>query len=75
MWKNEKFTLIEKIFHDINSFVNSLVKMLLSRNFRRKMGESGFLQFPHCGKHPTVGSFPINGRITQKILTIVMQQA
>ena len=38
MWKYEKFTLIEKIFREINS----MVKTLLSRNFCSKMRESKF---------------------------------
>ena len=33
VWKNKKFSLTEKIFREINSCVNSLVKLLLSRNF------------------------------------------
>ena len=31
VWKNAKFTLIEKIFRQINSLVISLVKTLISR--------------------------------------------
>ena len=34
--KNQKFTLIEKIFHQITYLVISLVKLLLSRNFCQK---------------------------------------
>ena len=40
VWKNEKFTLTEKIFRQINSLVTSLVKnvhVLISRNFCQKM--------------------------------------
>ena len=36
LWKNEKFSLIEKIFRQINSLVFYLVKTLLSRNFCQK---------------------------------------
>ena len=33
VWKNEKFTVTEKKFRQINSIVTSLVKALFSRNF------------------------------------------
>ena len=36
MWKNEKFSLTEKIFRQINSLVTYLVKPLFSRNFWQK---------------------------------------
>ena len=36
VWKNEKFTLTEKIFREIDSLVTSFVNMLLSRNFCSK---------------------------------------
>ena len=36
VWKNEKFSLTEKIFRQINSLVTCLVKPLHSRNFWQK---------------------------------------
>ena len=33
VWKNEKFTVTEKKFRQINSLVTSLVEKLFSRNF------------------------------------------
>ena len=36
VWKNEKFTLKQKIFRQINSLVISLEKTLLSRNISKK---------------------------------------
>ena len=36
VWKSEKFSLIEKIFRQINYLVISQVKTLLSRNFCQK---------------------------------------
>ena len=36
VWKNEKFTLIEKIFRQINSLVISFVKTLISRKICQK---------------------------------------
>ena len=36
VWKNEKFTLIEKIFREINFLLIILEKTLLSRNFCQK---------------------------------------
>ena len=49
MWKNEKFSITEKKFRQINYLVivNSLVKPLLSRTFCEKSVRE-FLQFPHC---------------------------
>ena len=35
-------------FREINFFVGSLVKAMLSRDFLSKSCESKFLQFPHC---------------------------
>ena len=37
LWKNEKFSLTEKIFRQINFLVICLVKTLLSRNFCQEM--------------------------------------
>ena len=48
VWKNEKLSLTEKEFRQINHLVISLVKLLLSLNFLRKKYEREFLQFPHC---------------------------
>ena len=39
VWKNEKFSLIEKKIRQINYLVIHLVKPLLSRNFCQKYGE------------------------------------
>ena len=36
LWKNEKFTITEKIFRQINYLVTSLVSVLISRNFHQK---------------------------------------
>ena len=44
-WKNEKFSLTEKIFREINSLVTFLVKMLLSRNFCQKCVRVNFRYF------------------------------
>ena len=38
VWKNEKFTLVDRIFRQINSLVNPL----LSRNFCQKMARVNF---------------------------------
>ena len=46
VWKNEKLSLTEKLFRQINYLVISLVKPLLSRNFCKK-SEREFLQFPY----------------------------
>ena len=46
LWKNQKFTLTEKIFRQINYLVISLVKALLSRNTVWKLREISLnLQF------------------------------
>ena len=37
VWKNEEFSLSQKIFREINSFVTSQVKPLLSRKFCEKV--------------------------------------
>ena len=42
VWKNEKFSLAEKIFREIDSLVTSLVKPLLSRNFCQKSVRENF---------------------------------
>ena len=43
--KEEKFTLTQKIFRQINSLVISLVKTLLSRNFCQKCVRENFRNF------------------------------
>ena len=48
MWKNEKFTHIEKTFRQINSLVISLVKTSLSRNFCQKCVRPNRSLFSHC---------------------------
>ena len=45
LWKNEKFTLNEIFFRQINSLVICLVKPLLSRNFCRKSVRLKFHNF------------------------------
>ena len=45
MWKNEKFTLTEKIIRQINYLVISLVKPLLSRKFCQKCVRVNFRNF------------------------------
>ena len=40
VWKNEKFAVTQKKFHQINSVVFSLVKTVLSRNFCQKFREN-----------------------------------
>jgi len=45
VWKNEKFTLTEIKFRQINYLVNSLVKPLLSRNFCQKSVRENFRYF------------------------------
>ena len=51
VWKNEKYSLNEKIFRQIISLVTSLVKPLLSRNFCQKGVRENFRNFHSvCGK-------------------------
>ena len=45
LWKNEKFTLTEIIFRQINSLVIYLVNALLSRNFCQKSVRVNFRNF------------------------------
>ena len=45
VWKNEKFSLTEKKFREINSLVFSLVKTALSRNFLPKSVRENFRNF------------------------------
>ena len=45
MQKNDKFTLIAKIFREIKSLITSLVKTLLPRNFRHKSVRVNFCNF------------------------------
>ena len=45
MWKNEKFTLIEKIFREIKSLETSLANTLLSRKFGQKSAIVNFRNF------------------------------
>ena len=45
MWKNEEFTLTEKLFRQINYLVTCLVKQLISRNFRQKIVKVNFRNF------------------------------
>ena len=45
VWKNEKFSLTEKTFRQINYLVISLVKPLLSRNFCEKSVRENFCNF------------------------------
>ena len=45
VWKNEKFTLTEKIFRQINYLVILLVKTLFSRNFCQKSVRVNFCKF------------------------------
>ena len=52
MWKNEKFTLTEKIFGEINYLENSLVKTLLSGNFCQKGVRVIFCNFHTVEGHP-----------------------
>ena len=73
LWKNQKFTLTEKIFRQINYLVISLVKTLLSRNFCQKRVRVNFHNFhtvlqPHrkCAiewrqKPPTTGPCVCDG--------------
>ena len=56
VWKNEKFSLTEKIFRQINSLVISLVETLLSRNFCQKcvrLNRSNFhtVNTAQCGNY------------------------
>ena len=46
----DKFSLTEKIFLELNPFLTSLVKPLLSRNFCQKRLRQNFCNFlfPHC---------------------------
>ena len=48
VWKNEKFTLTEKKFREINSLVICLVKPLISRIFSHKCVR---VNFPLCGNY------------------------
>ena len=45
MWKNEKFSLTNKIFRQINSLVTYSVKQLFSRNFWQKCVRKNFRNF------------------------------
>ena len=45
VWKNEKFSLTEEKFRQINCLVISLVKPLLSRNFCEKSVRENFCNF------------------------------
>ena len=45
VWKNEKYTVTQKKFRQINSLVFSLVKTLLSRNFCQKSVTVNFRNF------------------------------
>ena len=45
VWKNEKFSLTEKKFRQINYLVISLVKPLLSRNFCKESVRENFCNF------------------------------
>ena len=45
LWKNEKFTLTEIFFRQINSLVICLVNALLSRNFCQKSVRVNFRNF------------------------------
>ena len=53
MWKNEKFSLTEKKFRQINYLVISLAKPSFSRNFCGKSVRE-FLQFPRTVQCDTV---------------------
>ena len=48
VWKNEKFTVAQKKFRQINSLVFSIVKTVLSRNFCHKSVRVNFHN-THCG--------------------------
>ena len=45
VWKNKKFTLIEKIFREIKSLETSLANTLLSRKFGQKSAIVNFRNF------------------------------
>ena len=45
VWKLQNWSLIEKIFREINSLLISLVKTLLSRNFCQKWVKENFWNF------------------------------
>ena len=49
VWKNEKFTLTEKKFRQINCLVISLVKPMLSRNFCEKCVRENFYNLHTVG--------------------------
>ena len=53
VWKNEKFSLTEKIFREINFLGTSLAKPLISRNFCYKtvaVKRNFHTVYPQCGK-------------------------
>ena len=56
VWKNEKFSLTEKIFREINSSISTLIKTLLSRNFCQK-SEREFPKSIFCFKNFTWNQF------------------
>ena len=56
VWKNEKLSLTQKIFRQINSLVTYLVKSLLSRNFYQKCKKENSRDF-----HTTVHTVEITG--------------
>ena len=58
VWKNEKFTLSEKKFRQINYLVIPLVKMLLSRNFCQKRVRVKFRNFHTVGSKPLGSVWP-----------------
>ena len=60
VWKNEKFSLTEKIFRENNSLATSLVKTLLSRIFFQKSVRDNFRNF-----HNTVWKFSKFGLIAE----------
>ena len=53
MWKNEKFSLTENYFREINSLVISFSKDVTFTKFLPKKLEREFPQFPHCEKEFT----------------------
>ena len=69
VWKNEKFTLIEKIFRQIPYLVLSLVKTLLWRNFCQKSVRVNFRNF-----HTVLHNFSFFFVVLQKFREIKAEE-
>ena len=69
VWKNEKFSLTEKKFRQLNYLVISFMKVL------RKKYERAFLQFPHCALHSVEKWKNTHKKILRQINSLVISLA